>query len=232
MIKYYTAVLFAAGMLLLCGCSSYEVSSQQTSESLLADDTVVQEESAPLSLVEFIEDNSEATTAEHSGVDIDVRVEKGDDSMISIVIAPDFFGAADAESIKKEVKQWGATNVMIDAETKFVTAIMTDEAYTAYIAKLKEQVYNTMQHIIDDKEKYPSVFDISANDELTDFTVLCSGTITSEKAITAVDLYLDSAAYQVFSGVLPNNASVNITYIDKDTNKVIDVIDTNQITAK
>jgi hypothetical protein len=239
MLRYLfnTIVATVAVCLLFTGCSSDSGKDLYTeNESVQTDyqekSEVQTEETTIFDFDSLFEKATETTTVDMSGVDMDVTVKRDDNEMISIVIAPDFFGTSDADSIRKEVKSWGATDVMIDDSTKFVTCIMSDAAYENYISKLKEQVYKTMSDITDNKNKYPSISEINANDELTDFTVLCDSGITTEKAISAVELYLDSASYQVFSGINPQDASVNIVYKDKESGNVIDTIDTAQLVSK
>ena len=152
--------------------------------------------------------------------------------MIKLVLAPDFFGVnQNDEDIKKEVRSWGARNVSIN-EDGFVSAYMSPEEYDEYVLKLKKKLEDTVDNIVKDKKKYPHVFSIEANETFTDFIVKCDPDIAAEKAITAFDIYVDSATYQVFSGISPKEARVNITYLNKDNGEVIDKIDTEQLVRK
>ncbi|MBQ7266714.1 MAG: hypothetical protein IJS61_11570 [Firmicutes bacterium] len=159
------------------------------------------------------------------GVDIDVNVER-DGNMIKMLVSPEFFGINQGEdSIRAEVESWGGHSVNIN-DSGYVSAYMSVEEYESYIDKLKNKVNDTVKKITD---KYDVIKDISFNDNCTDFTVLCDKKIGTEKAISAFDIYVDAAAYQVFSGKAASDAFVNITYIDKDSGETIDFIDSSQI---
>ena len=53
-----------------------------------------------------------------------------------------------------------------------------------------------------------------------------------EKTISAIELYLDSATYQVFKGVPQKDATVDINYIDEETGNIIETMNTSQLVSR
>ena len=169
---------------------------------------------------------------QQKGVDINVRVQRNG-GMYRLIISPDFFGINEKEAdIKNEVKSWGAKNVIIDPETRAVIVDMTEENYDKYLDGLRLKLEKCMENIITDNEKYPSISDIKANEELNKFDVYCKKDIKTEKTISAIEIYMDSAAYQVFDGISQKDATVDINYIDEETGDIIEALSTAQLVGK
>ena len=166
------------------------------------------------------------------GVDINVKVQRNG-GMYRVIISPDFFGVNEKEEdIKNEVKSWGGENIIIDPETKAVIVDMSVEKYDEYVNNLKLKLEKCMEDIKTDNKKYPSISDVKANDELNEFDIYCKKGIRMEKTISAIELYLDSATYQVFKGVPQKDATVDINYIDEETDDIIETMNTSQLVSK
>lgn len=185
---------------------------------------------------------SEETTSEltadtydkdkQKGVDINVEVQRNGE-MYRIIISPDFFGINEKEAdIKNEVKSWGAKNIIIDPETRAVIVDMTEENYDKYLDGLRLKLERCIENIITDDEKYPSISDIKVNDKLNQFNVYCKKNIKTEKTISAIEIYMDSAAYQVFDGIPQKDATVDINYIDEETGDIIETLSTSQLVSR
>lgn len=183
------------------------------------------------------ETSSELTTDTYGkdlkeGVDINVKVQRNG-GMYRVIISPDFFGVNEKEEdIKNEVKSWGGENIIIDPETKAVIVDMSVEKYDQYVDNLKLKLEKCMENIKTDNKKYPSISDVKANDELNKFKIYCKKDIRMEKTISAIELYLDSATYQVFKGVPQKDATVDIDYIDEETGDIIETMNTSQLVSK
>lgn len=179
-----------------------------------------------------IQEGTTEGAVENKGVDIDIKVERNG-GMYRIVISPDFFGVNESdEDIKNEVKSWGAENVHIDPETKAVIVDMSWQNYEKYVNALGDKLKNCMEEIKTNKEKYPSISDVQSNDDLNEFNIFCKKDIKTEKTISAIELYMDSATYQVFSGIPRNQATVTVNYIDEETGDLIESLDTAQLVGK
>ena len=166
------------------------------------------------------------------GVDINVKVQRNG-GMYRVIISADFFGVNEKEEdIKNEVKSWGGENIIIDPETKAVIVDMSVEKYDEYVNNLKLKLEKCMEDIKTDNKKYPSISDVKANDELNEFDIYCKKGIRMEKTISAIELYLDSATYQVFKGVPQKDATVDINYIDEETGDIIETMNTSQLVSK
>ena len=97
---------------------------------------------------------------------------------------------------------------------------------------LKQKLEKCMETIKTDNKKYPSISDVKANDELNQFDIYCKKDIRMEKTISAIELYLDSATYQVFKGVPQKDATVDINYIDEETGNIIETMNTSQLVSR
>ncbi len=154
------------------------------------------------------------------GVDINVKVQRNGE-MYRVIISPDFFGVNEnEEDIKNEVKSWGGENIIIDPDTKAVIVDMSVEKYDEYVNSLKQKLEKCMETIKTD------------NDELNQFDIYCKKDIRMEKTISAIELYLDSATYQVFKGVPQKDATVDINYIDEETGNIIETMNTSQLVSR
>ena len=149
------------------------------------------------------------------GVDINVKVQRNGE-MYRVIISPDFFGE----------------NIIIDPDTKAVIVDMSVEKYDEYVNSLKQKLEKCMETIKTDNKKYPSISDVKANDELNQFDIYCKKDIRMEKTISAIELYLDSATYQVFKGVPQKDATVDINYIDEETGNIIETMNTSQLVSR
>ena len=166
------------------------------------------------------------------GVDINVKVQRNGE-MYRVIISPDFFGVNEnEEDIKNEVKSWGGENIIIDPDTKAVIVDMSVEKYDEYVNSLKQKLEKCMETIKTDNKKYPYISDVKANDELNQFDIYCKKDIRMEKTISAIELYLDSATYQVFKGVPQKDATVDINYIDEETGNIIETMNTSQLVSR
>ncbi len=185
-------------------------------------------ETAP---AEYTEDMTEGSSSD-KGVDIDARIEK-EDNMIRMIISPEYFGINETEdAIKRQVRNWGANDISIDEQTGYVSAIMSQSSYDAFVLSLRDQVIDTVNKIKTDKEKYPSITDIQYSVDLSRFEIRCLDTITYEKSIAALELYMASASYQVLSGIPQEEAVVDIYFIDNVTDEVIEIINTSDLVGK
>lgn len=176
---------------------------------------------------------TESTTEESAkGVDIDARIVK-EDNMIRMIISPEYFGINETEdAIKRQVRDWGANDISIDTQTGYVSALMSQSSYDAFVLSLRNQVIDTVNNIKADKEKYPSIVDIQYSGDLSRFEIRCFDTITYEKSIVALELYMVSASYQVLSGIPQEEAVVDIYFIDNATDEVLEIINTSDLVGK
>ncbi len=207
----------------LCGCSAVETANIED-----IDNSEFTEETS----AEYTESTTEELSSE-KGVDIDARIVKEEDNMIRMIISPEYFGINETEdAIKQQVRDWGANDISIDTQTGYVSALMSQSSYDAFVLSLRNQVIDTVNRIKSDKEKYPSIVDIQYSGDLSRFEIRCSDTITYEKSIAALELYMVSASYQVLSGIPQEDATVDIYFIDNATDEVLEIINTSDLVGK
>lgn len=143
--------------------------------------------------------------------------------MIKMVISPEYFGNNDKKKdIKEQLKSLGAYGITIDEETGFVSAFITQEKYDDFVIGLKKRVEDTANLLSD---KYKGVVSVKYNNDYTVFNIYFDRLTKKERKDIVFDLQIVSATYQVISGIPQNDASIKVSFYNKD-NRLVECINT------
>ncbi len=153
--------------------------------------------------------------------------------MIKMIISPEYFGINEKEnSIKEQVRKWGAKNVSIDEDTGYVSAFMSLNDYDDFVLSLRKNVIKKADEIVSDDEKYPAITQIKYSGDLSTFEVMCFKDIGNEKNVAALELYMVSASYQVLGGIPQEQVYVRIYFTDNQNGNLIDVINASDLIGR
>lgn len=139
--------------------------------------------------------------------------------MIKFVITSEFFGVNEKEeSIKNQIKNWGAYDVSI-TEDGFVTAIMSENNFERFTKTIKDRADNDLKNIVDN---YKSIKSVSHDNSFSEFTIDVTSlkNLNTKKILS--EIYMAAAANQLFSGIPYNETSVSVRFKSSRTGRIID----------
>lgn len=142
--------------------------------------------------------------------------------MVKLVIASEFFGINETQdSIKKQLKNWGANDISF-ADEGFITAVMTESRFEAFIENVKTNMNKQLDDIIN---SYKNIKKISHDNSYINFTVFADDLDSININKAAGEIYMTAVVYQIFNGIPQQEASVVITFKDHKTKKIYSIIE-------
>lgn len=100
-----------------------------------------------------------------------------------------------------------------------VTFVMAAEKYNEYISNMKAELDSTLEEMINDKESYPNVENITYSSDMTTFNVtLSKSEVSFGESFMAFALYIYGATFQMFSEKPNDLIDVNVNYYDPNGN--------------
>lgn len=145
-----------------------------------------------------------------------------------VTIPGEYLGGLDGDSLK-EIAGEGISDVKEHGDGS-VTYTMNEEAYSNMKEEYRADVDEAIQSILEAKESYPSIQEITYNKEITKFSILVDGATYSEEQMQAAYyVYIPSVLYQLINGEKADEIQVTVEMKDKDTNEVLGTFDSSDL---
>lgn len=137
----------------------------------------------------------------------------------------------DAAVLDEEAKAAGVKEI-IQNDDGSITMKMSKSAHKKLLDEFKVGIDEGITEILNDKETYPSLTEITYNDDLTDFTVkVDSNTYGGFEGLSALTLYISGNVYQALNATPEDQIKTIVNFVDKDTGEVIETGDSSEMNS-
>lgn len=135
----------------------------------------------------------------------------------------------DAAVLDEEAKAAGVKEI-IQNDDGSITMKMSKSAHKKLLDEFKVGIDEGITEILNDKETYPSLTEITYNDDLTEFTVkVDSNTYGGFEGLSALTLYISGNVYQALNATPEDQIKTIVNFVDKDTGEVIETGDSSEM---
>jgi hypothetical protein len=150
-------------------------------------------------------------------------------SEVEVTFPASFFDGTTQDEIESTAIENGVNDVVFN-DDESVTYIMDKDNHKEMLSDIKSSIDETIQEILNDEELYQSFIDITYNDELSEFKIMCDKEKYSEfDSFVALALYLQSAFYQTLNGIESDSINTVVYFIDQSTGDVFHTADSSKI---
>lgn len=155
---------------------------------------------------------------------------KAEENLLSVELTiPASLVGDDAATLDEEAKAAGVSETTQN-EDGSVTMKMSKIAHQKMLDEFKGSIDESLADILNDKETYPSLTEITYNEDLTEFTVKVDPTTYGEfEALSAIGLYIAGNVYQALNAVLENQIKTIVNFVNKDTGEIIETGDSSKM---
>ena len=137
----------------------------------------------------------------------------------------------DAAVLDEESKAAGVKEI-IQNDDGSITMKMSKSAHKKLLDEFKVGIDEGITEILNDKETYPSLTEITYNDDLTEFTVkVDSNTYGGFEGLSALTLYISGNVYQALNATPEDQIKTIVNFVDKDTGEVIETGDSSEMNS-
>ncbi len=152
-------------------------------------------------------------------------------STVEVTLPASFFKDSSQAEIESAAKESGIQKVNFNDDGS-VTYTMSKSKHTELLNEVKASLDETITKLLADKETYPSFIDVTYNDDLTEFTVLCDKTKYGPlDSMVSIAFYVQGVYYQELNGVDSASARTIVNFVDKSSGEIINTADSSKIGA-
>lgn len=206
------------GSLLLTGCGGGSSSSTDESPSSVVESSVV---TSDLSNVAEPSANGITSDLDTLG-DIEVEKELFD---VTITVPADYLEDATQEDLEANAADIGYKVTLNDDGS--ATYTMTKNQHKELMKEFTRNINESLAEMIG-SEDYPSITNISANDDFTEFTVTTKNSEPDMAESFAIMIfYTYSGMYHIFNGTTVDN--IHVDYVNADSGEVISSADSKDL---
>lgn len=135
----------------------------------------------------------------------------------------------DAAVLDEEAKAAGVKEITQNDDGS-ITMKMSKSAHKKLLDEFKVGIDEGITEILNDKETYPSLTEITYNDDLTEFTVkVDSNTYGGFEGLSALALYISGNVYQALNATPEDQIKTIVNFVDKDTGEIIETGDSSEM---
>lgn len=110
------------------------------------------------------------------------------------------------------------------------TLSLTKEERTDIVNNIMSKLTSDITSILEDKEHYPDITDISVNGAVTEFTIsLKDGIMNTYESMLVMSFYMAGDKYQLYFGVPASEVKTAVKYINGITGEVISESDSTSM---
>lgn len=110
------------------------------------------------------------------------------------------------------------------------TLSLTGEERTSIVNDISSEIATNIAAILEDKDHYPDITDITANKDFTEFTIsLKDGTMNTYESMLVMSFYIVGDKYQLYFGVPASEVKTVVKYINAGTSEVISESDSTSM---
>lgn len=155
---------------------------------------------------------------------------KAEEKLLSVELTiPASLVDDDAATLDEEAKAAGVSETTQN-EDGSVTMKMSKIAHQKMLDEFKGSIDESLTEILNDKETYPSLTEITYNEDLTEFTVKVDPATYGEfEALSAIGLYIAGNVYQALNAVPENQIKTIVNFVNKDTGEIIETGDSSKM---
>lgn len=155
---------------------------------------------------------------------------KAEENLLSVELTiPASLVGDDAATLDEEAKAAGVSETTQN-EDGSVTMKMSKIAHQKMLDEFKGSIDESLAEILNDKETYPSLTEITYNEDLTEFTVKVDPATYGEfEALSAIGLYIAGNVYQALNAVPENQIKTIVNFVNKDTGEIIETGDSSKM---
>lgn len=140
-----------------------------------------------------------------------------------ITVPSSFFEDTSEDEIKVAAEEEGFKSYKINSDGS-VTYTMSKKKHKEMISELSDTIDEYMDELVngDEDSKVESFTNIEANDDYSEINIYVNkDSYTEWDSIYAMFFFIQSAYYQIFSGVSPDDIAIEVNYIDDVTGDII-----------
>lgn len=135
----------------------------------------------------------------------------------------------DAAVLDEEAKAAGVKEITQNDDGS-ITMKISKSAHKKLLDEFKVGIDEGITEILNDKETYPSLTEITYNDDLTEFTVkVDSNTYGGFEGLSALALYISGNVYQALNATPEDQIKTIVNFVDKDTGEIIETGDSSEM---
>ena len=155
---------------------------------------------------------------------------KAEENLLSVELTiPASLVGDDAATLDEEAKAAGVSEITQN-EDGSVTMKMSKIAHQKMLDEFKGSIDENLTEILNDKETYPSLTEITYNEDLTEFTVKVDPATYGEfEALSAIGLHIAGNVYQALNAVPEDQIKTIVNFVDKDTGEIIETGDSSKM---
>lgn len=137
----------------------------------------------------------------------------------------------DAAVLDEEAKAAGVKEITQNDDGS-ITMKISKSAHKKLLDEFKVGIDEGITEILNDKETYPSLTEITYNDDLTEFTVkVDSNTYGGFEGLSALALYVSGNVYQALNATPEDQIKTIVNFVDKDTGEIIETGDSSEMNS-
>lgn len=144
---------------------------------------------------------------------------------VEITVPADFVGETTQEELDAKAKESDIHSITLN-EDGSATYVMSKAQHRKLLEDMAASINESLSEIAN-SEEFPTITDIQANDDFTEFTV----TVTTEElglseSMSVLTLYMSGGLYGIFSGETPVN--IHVDFVNADSGEVISSADSSE----
>lgn len=185
-------------------------------------DTTVEKEPSSVEETATIEVGSEEPSTAESSTSTALTVDENLFT-VEITLPKDMLGEdVTQESLDQSATENGFKSITLNPDGS-ATYVMSKKKHKEYLEELKTSLSESCNSLIDGENAIESFEEIKFNDNMSKFDVYVDKeTFSDWDTLSLLSFYIYGGYYQAFSGIDGEDIDVEVNFIDKDTNEVLE----------
>ncbi len=173
-------------------------------------------------------DVSSETSTEGDALDLDAIGDiEVDENLLTMefTVPADYVDGTSQEELDAFAEEHGYKSVTLN-EDGSATYVMTKGQHKEMMDEMAESINTDLAKMIG-SEDYPTITDITANDDFTEFTITTTSTeLGLNESLAVIIFYMYGGMYNVFNGTPVDN--VHVDFVNADSGEIIGSSDSSE----
>lgn len=144
---------------------------------------------------------------------------------VEITVPADFVGETTQEELDAKAKESDIHSITLN-EDGSATYVMSKAQHKKVLEELSASINETLAEMSTSGD-FPTITNVSANDDFTNFTVTVSvDELGLSESMSVIGLYMYGGLYGIFSGQTPDN--IHVDFVNADSGEVISSADSSE----
>lgn len=144
---------------------------------------------------------------------------------VEITVPADFVGETTQEELDAKAKESDIHSITLN-EDGSATYVMSKAQHKKVLEELSASINETLAEMSTSGD-FPTITNVSANDDFTNFTVTVStDELGLAESMSVIGLYMYGGLYGIFSGQTPDN--IHVDFVNADSGEVISSADSSE----